>query len=79
MVAYLANGFAKGFPHFGHQGQAEGVHVVKVPIETGWHDTGAARHFAQAQAAKATAAVHQATGSVHQGVAGLQFLFGARL
>ena len=42
-------------------------------------DSGVTCDFAQAEAAEATPAVHQAARGVHQGVAGLQFLFRARL
>ena len=77
MAAYLADRRAKGLTDFRHQCQAEFVHVGEVPIETGGHDAGDARHFAQAQAAKAAPAFHQREGGVHQGLAGLLLLFGA--
>ena len=66
-------------PDFGDQCQTQSVHVVEMPVETGRHDAGAACDFTQAQAAKAATTVHQTARRVHQGVAGLQFLFGARL
>ncbi|MNI09442.1 hypothetical protein D3C73_625140 [compost metagenome] len=46
-------------------------------VETSRYDAGGFRDFTQAQAAESSAAIHQAPGSVHQGVTGLLFLFGA--
>ena len=64
--------------HFGHQRQAQGVHVGEVPVKAGGHDTCRLGHFAQADAAETAAALHELAGSVEQGLAGLKLLFGAR-
>ncbi|CAI8751212.1 hypothetical protein EMIT0P100_150055 [Pseudomonas sp. IT-P100] len=77
VVAHQADGFAEGLTDFAHQYQAQFIHIGKMPVETGGNDAGGFRHFAQAQAAESSAAFHQMAGSVHQGVAGLLFLFGA--
>jgi hypothetical protein len=52
------------------------IHIGKMSIEAGGDNAGRLGHFAQAQAAKPTAALHQMTSSVHQGKAGLLLLFG---
>ena len=77
VAPHRAQGLAEGLVDVGHQGQAQGVHIGEVPVETGRDYARRARHFAQAQAAEAAAAVHQAARGVHQGLAGLLFLFGA--
>ncbi|MNJ81233.1 hypothetical protein D3C77_799470 [compost metagenome] len=46
-------------------------------IETGRYDASGFRDFTQAQAAESSATIHEAPGSVHQGITGLLFLFGA--
>jgi hypothetical protein len=76
VVAHAADGFAEGLANFTDQRQAEVVHVIEMPIETGGHDAGGFRHFAQAQTAETPPALHQAPGCIKQGVAGLLFLFG---
>ena len=70
VVAHQANGFAEGLADFADQHQAQFIHIGKMPVETGGHDAGGFRHFAQAQAAESSAAFHQVAGSVHQGVDG---------
>lgn len=77
IVAHQADGGAKGLADFAHQHEPKLVHVVKMTIEPGRHDPGGLGHFAQAQAAKPTATLHQMAGCVHQGEAGLLLLFGA--
>jgi hypothetical protein len=48
-----------------------------MPVEPGGDDAGGPGDFAQAQAAEPSAALHQMTGCIHQGISGLLFLFGA--
>ena len=50
VVAHQTDRGAEGLAHFTHQHKAKLVHVGKVAIETGGHDAGRLRHFAQAQA-----------------------------
>jgi len=71
VLPHQADGLAECGVDFGDQRQAQGVHVGKVPIETGRHDACRLGHFAQAHAAKATAALHELAGGVQQGLAGL--------
>ncbi|MNP61068.1 hypothetical protein D3C76_1562120 [compost metagenome] len=77
VAPHHANGGAEGLAHFLHQGQAQLVHVLEMAVETGGHYAGVARHFPQAQATEAAAAVHQEARCVHQGLTGLLLLFRA--
>ncbi|CAH0309338.1 hypothetical protein SRABI70_04662 [Pseudomonas sp. Bi70] len=70
VTPHLAQGGAEGFADFGHQGQAEGVHVLEVAVEAGRHDAGGACHLTQAQAAEGPATVQQLAGCIHQRLAG---------
>ncbi|MNX52199.1 hypothetical protein D3C86_828760 [compost metagenome] len=76
-MPHQANGFTEGLADFADQHQAQFIHIGKMAVETGRNDAGGFRNFTQAQAAESSAAIHQAPGSVHQGVTGLLFLFGA--
>ena len=76
-MAHQANGGAEGLADFADQHQAQLIHIGKMSIEPGRYNSGRLGHFAQAQAAKPTATLHQMAGCVHQGEAGLLLLFGA--
>ncbi|MNJ64912.1 hypothetical protein D3C77_608970 [compost metagenome] len=71
VLAHQADGLAKGSVDLGNQGQAQGVHVGKMPVEAGGYDAGRLRHFAQADTAETTATLHEQASCIEQGLAGL--------
>lgn len=70
-MAYQADGLAESGVHLGNQGQAQRIHVGEVAVEAGGHDARGLGHLAQADAAEATAALHEQAGGIQQGLAGL--------
>ncbi|MNV91660.1 hypothetical protein D3C71_1861770 [compost metagenome] len=64
VLAHQADGLAERGIDFGDQGQAEGVHVGKMPIEASRNDTCGFRHFTQADTAETAATLHQLAGGV---------------
>ena len=71
VLPYQADGLTEGCVDFGHQGQAQGVHVGKMPVEPGGHDACRLCHFTQADTAEPPAALHQQAGGIEEGLAGL--------
>ena len=69
VVPHDPDGLAERRIDLGHQGQAQGVHVGEMPIETGGDDTRGLGYFAQADAAETPATLHELAGGIEQGLA----------